>query len=240
MKRFSLLVFVACMLAQASIFAQVPNYDKSMEHQLKSMELGDLDFKPKEYYNIFHGEPAAENLWSADSYSVYDDHWQWEGFHSHWELKLNKEKSKAKPLNPIRWETDLTDVETKYKFEEMRDSIVHELERQVSLAADCELDKYYNAYKPKFDKYDSSITDLVTAYLVKSGDGMGLIGDAFGIEEETLDELYSIREARNDAHEAYMESTRKEEVYRDVLDRYQKLHNKMVWRVMMLNIKTNN
>lgn len=240
MKKIVLLVTIAGMLAHTYAPAQQPNYDKSMEYQLRSMELGDLEFSPKEYYNIFHGEPAAENLWQADSYSVYDDHWQWEGFNSHWELRLNKKKSKATPLNPLRWETNVVDIETKYKFAEMRDSVTHELQRQVSLAADCEIDLYYNAYKPKFDKYDNSITDLITTYLVKSGDGLGLVGDAFGIEDETLDEFYSIREARNDAHEAYMESTKKDEVYRDILERYQNLHKKMVWRVMMLNIKTKN
>lgn len=229
-----ILLFTLTIMAVSNAIAQAPNYDKSLEHQFMAMELGKIDFTPKEYYRIMHGDPDVLNLWLGDRYAVYDWTWEWAGLHSGFEWKFNANESKARNVNPKRDEVLALEVLADKEFETMMDTIKNEFVRQLALAADCEIDKYYNAYEPMFDKFDDSLTNLISRYFVASGNGDGTIGDFLNIRDDVLNELSSIRQARSNAHDAYMESTQKDEVYRSVLQRYKDLHKKMVWRVWFL------
>ena len=137
------LLLTACMAVSA--LAQTVVYDKSRQRQWQAMELGEIDFHPKEYYRIMHGEPEALNLWMGDSYAVYDHNWHWRGFHSGWSWDFNADKSTAVNLAPKRLAALAEFYLTDKQYEEMMDTINHQVQRELSRAADCEIDKYYEA-----------------------------------------------------------------------------------------------
>ena len=234
MKR--ILTIIMAMMTLNSL-AQTPVYDKSRQRQWQAMELGEIDFTPKEYYRIFHGEPEALNLWLGDRYAIYDHKWEWAGFHSGWTWKFNAEKSKAVNLAPKRMAALAELYLIDKQYEEMMDTLNHQVMRELSRAADCEIDKYYEAYKPTFQKYDSNIADLLTRYIVASGACSIGGADKLNVLDEMVDELRVLRETTTNTHNAYMESMLKEEVYADVLERYKKLNKRLFWRVFALEGK---
>lgn len=229
MRRY--LMILAALLITAQGFAQEQWDDESMQKQLQAMELGDIEFTPKEYYRILHGKPEPLNFGLGDSYSVYDHEWQWGGIHHtgmRWNFKPNK--SIAKNVFPKRVEYTAADSITAWFSEEMMDTLAHQATREIGRAADCTLDLYYDAYSDLFDKYDKNITDNLSSYLVSSGkmvDGTFVVGDKMGIKDKTILELNKLREMVANTHSAYMESTLKEEIYSMLLQDYKKL-NKMV------------
>lgn len=217
--------------------AQTIVYDESRQKQWQAMELGKIEFTPKEYYRIMHGEPEALNLWLGDRYAVYDHEWEWAGLHSGWTWTFNANKSKAVNVSPKRLAALAEFALTEKKYEEMMDTLNHQFQRELSRAADCEIDKYYDAYKPDFDRYDKSIADLMARYIVRCGDSSTERGDRLNILDDAVSDLQFLRETVSNTHSAYMESMLKEEVYADVLERYKKLHKKMFWRVFAVEGK---
>ena len=230
------LLLTACMAVGA--LAQTVVYDKSRQRQWQAMELGEIDFHPKEYYRIMHGEPEALNLWMGDSYAVYDHNWHWRGFHSGWSWDFNADKSTAVNLAPKRLAALAEFYLTDKQYEEMMDTINHQVQRELSRAADCEIDKYYEAYRPSFQLYEESIADLLTRYIVGSGASSAGAADKFNELDNMVGELRVLRETASNTHGAYMESMLKEEVYADVLERYKKLNKKLFWRVFALEAKS--
>ena len=233
-----LTIIIMAMISLHSL-AQTPVYDKSRQRQWQAMELGEINFTPKEYYRIFHGEPDALNLWMGDKYAVYDHKWEWSGLHSGWTWKFNEEKSKAVNLAPKRMAALAEFYLTDMLYEEMMDSLNHQVQRELSRAADCEIDKYFEAYKPTLDRYDRNVTDLLTRYIVASGASSAGPADQFNVLDEMVDELRVLRETATNTHNSYMESMLKEEVYADVLERYKKLNKRLFWRVFALEGKDN-
>ena len=118
------------------------------------------------------------------------------------------------------------------------DTINHQVQRELSRAADCEIDKYYEAYRPSFQLYEESIADLLTRYIVGSGASSAGAADKFNELDNMVGELRVLRETASNTHGAYMESMLKEEVYADVLERYKKLNKKLFWRVFALEGKS--
>ena len=235
MRKIFTILLTACLALDA--VAQSVVYDKSRQRQWQAMELGEIDFYPKEYYRIMHGKPEALNLWMGDSYSVYDHNWHWAGFHSGYRWDFNAEKSTAVNLAPKRLAALAEFYLTDKQYEEMMDTINHQVQRELSRAADCEIDKYYEAYRPSFQLYEESITDLLTRYIVGSGAGPAGAADRFNELDNMVAELNVLRETASNTHGAYMESMLKEEVYADVLERYKRLNKKLFWRVFTLEGK---
>ena len=235
MKR--ILPIIAMAMMTMNTLAQTPVYDKSRQRQWQAMELGEIDFTPKEYYRIFHGEPEALNLWLGDRYAVYDHNWHWAGLHSGFRWDFNSEKSKAVNLAPKRMAALAEFYLIDKLYEEMMDTLSHQMQRELSRAADCEIDKYFEAYKPSFQSYESSICDLMARYVEYSTPTYCGPPDDFHEMDNMVDELRVLRETVSNTHNAYMESMLKEEVYADVLERYKKLNKKLFWRVFVLEGK---
>ncbi len=211
--------------------AQTTVYDESRQKQWQAMELGEIEFTPKEYYRIMHGEPEILNLWLGDNYAVYDHNWHWEGIYSGFRWDFNAEKSKAVNVSPKRLAAlaEYSLIEKQYK--EMMDTISHQFQRELSRAADCEIDKYYDAYQPEFSRYQRAIDNLITRYTVNSAALTNGNIDKLNVLDEALNEYAFLNETVSNTHSAYMESMLKEEVYADVLKRYKKLHKRLFWRV---------
>lgn len=235
MKRIYTLLLTACLVCNA--MAQSVVYDKSRQRQWQAIELGEIDFYPKEYYRIMHGEPELLNLWMGDSYAVYDHNWHWAGFHSGFRWDFNAEKSKAVNLAPKRLAALAEFYLIDKQYEEMMDTINHQVQRELSRAADCEIDKYYEAYRPSYQLYEESISKLLTRYIVGSGASSAGAADKFNELDNMVDEIRVLRETVSNTHNAYMESMLKEEVYADILERYKKLNKKLFWRVFALEGK---
>lgn len=235
MKRIYTLLLTACLVCNA--MAQSIVYDKSRQRQWQAIELGEIDFYPKEYYRIMHGEPELLNLWMGDSYAVYDHNWHWAGFHSGFRWDFNAEKSKAVNLAPKRLAALAEFYLIDKQYEEMMDTINHQVQRELSRAADCEIDKYYEAYRPSYQLYEESISKLLTRYIVGSGASSAGAADKFNELDNMVDEIRVLRETVSNTHNAYMESMLKEEVYADILERYKKLNKKLFWRVFALEGK---
>ena len=226
MKKFFSLLIMAMVTIGINAQSVTTWYNESMQKQLQAMELGEVEFTPKEYYRFLHGKPDALNLWLGDNYAVYDHNWHWAGLHSGFRWDFNAEKSKAQNVFPYRLAYTATDSLTANRILAMRDTLLNQVEREVARAADCEIDLYYPVYKDLFDKYDSNITCSLTDYLVNCGSFVNSSfqpGDKLGIKENTILELNKIRELVTNTHNAYMESTLKEEMYNDILDKYKKL-----------------
>ena len=229
-KIFFLSLLITAAFAAKGI-AQTPVYDESRQKQWQAMELGEIEFTPKEYYRIMHGKPEVLNLWLGDNYAVYDHNWHWAGLHSGFRWDFNAEKSKAVNVSPKRLAALVEYALTDLQYKEMMDTLNHQFQRELSKAADCEIDKYFDAYKPDFDRYEKSIADLMTRYIVGSGASSAGRADKFNILDDAISELNFLRETANNTHSAYMESMLKEEVYADVLERYKKLNKRLFWRV---------
>ena len=236
MKKTMTLLLMACLTLKA--LSQTPVYDKSRQRQWQAMELGEMDFHPKEYYRIMHGKPEELNLWQGDSYAVYDHNWHWHGLNSGWSWDFNEDKSTAANLAPKRMAALVELYLADKQYEEMMDTINHQVQRELSRAADCEMDKYYDAYRPSYQLYEESITDLMTRYIVGSGASSAGVADKFNELDNMVDELRVLRETAANTHGAYMESMLKEEVYADVLERYKRLNKKLFWRVFALEGKS--
>ena len=230
------LLLTACMAVGA--LAQTVVYDKSRQRQWQAMGLGERDLHPQEDYPITHGQPEALNLWMGHSYAVYDHNWHWAGFHSGYRWDFNADKSTAVNLAPKRLAALAEFYLTDKQYEEMMDTINHQVQRELSRAADCEIDKYYEAYRPSFQLYEESIADLLTRYIVGSGASSAGAADKFNELDNMVGELRVLRETASNTHGAYMESMLKEKVYADVLERYKKLNKKLFWRVFALEGKS--
>ena len=236
MKKTMTLLLMACLTL--NVLAQTVVYDKSRQRQWQAMELGEIDFHPKEYYRIMHGEPEALNLWMGDSYAVYDHNWHWAGLHSGFRWDFNAEKSTAVNVAPKRLAALAEFYLTDKQYEEMMDTINNQLLRELSRAADCEIDKYYEAYRPSYQLYETSICDLMARYVEYSTPTYCGAPDDFHEMDNMVDELRVLRETVSNTHDAYMESMLKEEVYADVLERYKRLNKKLFWRVFALEGKS--
>lgn len=231
MKTLYFLTLLMAMIVIKPGYAQTIVYDESRQKQWQAMELGKIEFTPKEYYRIMHGEPEVLNLWLGDRYAVYDHEWEWAGLHSGWTWTFNANKSKAVNVSPKRLAALAEYALTEQKYKEMMDTLNHQFQRELSRAVDCEIDRYYEAYKASFQQYERSIADMMTRYIVGSGASSAGAGDKFNILDDAISEYNFLHETVNNTHSAYMESMLKEEVYADVLERYKKLHKKMFWRV---------
>ena len=238
MKTIYLFAFVMALAATKPCLAQTVVYDESRKKQWQAMELGSIDFTPKEYYRIMHGEPEAENLWMGDRYAVYDHKWQWSGLHSGWTWKFNAEKSKAVNVSPKRLAALAEYALIDLQYKEMMDSLNHQFQRELSRAADCEIDKYYDAYQPEFTRYQKAIGGLITRYTASCAATTNGNPDMLNVLEDTFNEYYLLNEVVENTHSAYMESMLKEEVYADVLEKYKKLHKKLFWRVFAVEGKS--
>ena len=196
--------------------------DEDLRKQLQAMELGEIDFSPKTYYRIMHGEPEVLNAWLGDKYAVYDHKWEWAGFHSGFEWKFNQNKSKAINIAPLREAYELEMRLVRDQYREVRDSLVHRMVFEMNKAAACEFDLNYAVYKDEFQKYDDSVIDLMNgySYILRNKDRYGILGN---IQEE-LDEC---RQFVGNIHDAYMENASKEEAYSDIRKKYQKLLRRM-------------
>ena len=236
MKKTMTLLLMACLTL--NVLAQTVVYDKSRQRQWQAMELGEIDFHPKEYYRIMHGEPEALNLWMGDSYAVYDHNWHWAGLHSGFRWDFNAEKSTAVNVAPKRLAALAEFYLTDKQYEEMMDTINNQLLRELSRAADCEIDKYYEAYRPSYQLYETSICDLMARYVEYSTPTYCGAPDDFHEMDNMVDELRVLRETVSNTHGAYMESMLKEEVYADILERYKRLNKKLFWRVFALEGKS--
>ena len=228
-------LFLFCSLLSICAIAQEKWDDETLQKQFQAMELGEIDFTPKEYYRILHGKPDLLNLWLGDNYAVYDHKWQWSGIHSGWTWKFNADKSKAKNVYPSRILYTASDSLTTRLSEEMMDTLLHQVNRELGRAVDCTVDLYYDAYKDLFNAYDKSITENLSIYLVESGkmvNGTLVTGDIMGIKDKTILELNKIRQMIDNTHNAYLESTQKEELYSTLLQDYKKLN-----RIVYLNMK---
>lgn len=226
MKKIVTLALMMAMTVGAMAQTVTTWEDESMQKQLQAMELGEIEFTPKEYYRILHGKPELLNLWLGDNYAVYDHNWHWAGFHSGYRWDFNQDKSKAQNVFPNRVAYAVVDSLTAAKILSMRDTLLHQVERELARAADCEIDLYYPIYKELFDEYDKNVTLSLTNYLVNCGSFANSSfqpGDQLGIKDNTILELNKLRELVTNTHNAYMESTMKEEMYNDILDKYKKL-----------------
>lgn len=225
MRKYLILIFAV--LSQINILAQTSVYDESMQKQWQAMELGKIEFTPKEYYRFMHGEPELLNLWMGDRYAVYDWNWHWAGLHSGFRWDFNAEKSKAVNVNPKRVAAGVEYALTDKQYEEMMDSVNHELTRELGRAADCEIDKYYEVYKPSFEKYDKAVANLFTRYIVASGASSAGYADKLGVYDSVRLKMMELRQVTANTHSDYMESILKNEIYDQILQDWKKLHRRL-------------